>query len=143
MSKVERGIEVFVQPVIAGGIAYLGARMYYDDIAGTTIRVGGMDVPVWVFLVGSVGASNFVANATREWALSKLPKYEMWKGSEQMIVGPVLAGASTAAIFTLSGVSDGLLQPFMLGALSSGLGDYAYERVLRDMIKGEVKALRY
>lgn len=119
--------EQFIQPLIVGGLGFLGSHFMGDG--GKEAIVGSMNMSLPLFMGVVTGVSSAVGESLKQWVLPMLPNNMNYASMESTFLGPALVGGVDAlAVYFLTKTrfTEGLL----LGAGSEIAGSYLYSGVI-------------
>lgn len=128
MSYSSKLSENFIQPVVVGLVNVAGA--YAVGEGNNSARLGGMSVPLPIFL-GLVGSASSIAGETlKNYVLPMLPNNAKFASLEGVLLQPALCGlveGSALQFLTKTRFKEG----FILGAGSEIAGSYLYSGVVK------------
>lgn len=122
--------KAFVRAAMSGAIATL----YVSNVSGVSpldsVLLGGMNVPVFVAIGGSVALADFSANRIGSLILPHIPSDDkMIFGTSAKIAELIGAGLTTTAILTLASGEytnvRNMLESFAVGSVSVAAADWS------------------
>lgn len=125
-------IEKEAIPAVASGvIGAVASNMILGVDYSQKVPLFGMSMPAYAVVGGVIGGSYLVAELNKEMVLEKIPMLKNYANLETRILGPVIAGVGTYAVFRF-GVSENtnLINSVGLGVGSSIAGKYLSETIM-------------
>ena len=121
--------DTFVKPLFVGAVAGIGASYMLGN--EPIPALGGNWSPA-MLIGGAAATGSVVSGLTHDYVLKMIPGNKgRWAAAENMVLSPVLTGASTYGIMALATGSRLSLAAAMeltaLGAASHVAGSYAYD----------------
>ena len=129
-STLEKLKKVFVPSVFAGAASVGVYYLLVDSDLSASVPFGGMNLPVWGAVAGSVTLGNMVGEVASEFITPMITKNMTFAKVEDAILPPALAGLGSYLAFRLL-VSDqtSLVNAVIIGAGGSVAGKYVYGMV--------------
>lgn len=114
----------FARPLISGAVGSIAAAVFLGESG--SINVFNMNVPVWMWIGGTVAVADLAAEPVSQYLLPMLPQSQQMTSIEQTFLPPLSAGLTLFVVNFAAGASDfGNLIPMVaLGGISVASGSY-------------------
>lgn len=121
---------LFVPSLFTAGASVGVYKFLIDEDISTKINFVGQEIPIWgvVFATSLIG--NMAGELINDMVGPKLKNYQLLAGAEDIIVPPLLTGASTFGVmkFLVSNQTD-FKNAMIVGAGGSFIGNYVYKMI--------------
>lgn len=129
VSSFDKIKDTLSQPLLAGGIAFLAGKMFYDA-GDMNIPFTQMSVSLPLALGATVAGASLVSSFSKNYVLTMLPQNAAYADQESMWTGPLLTGGVSLLVLKYGSENYqwdkiGYVKAILLGAGSEIGGAYA------------------
>lgn len=119
-----------IPSMVAGGLGTIASSFLLGVDISQNVKIFNVSMPLYVAITGTIAGADFIAKASHDYVLEKLPALQSIATYENRLATPLISGVSTYALFyTVLSPDVSMVNSMLLGAGSTIAGQYAYDMI--------------